>query len=106
MNGLPWHPSQGPYVDVFLEEFFPPPVDDELPDLDPRLMHQRADCCIAGAAYRVVLPASAEREEPGELLLCGHHMRSSQPGLARVHAAIFDARNRLVSAADGAPAAP
>lgn len=48
---------------------------------DPRGMSTRADCCSAGAAYRVVLPATRERIEPAELMLCGHHLRASRSAL-------------------------
>ena len=44
-------------------------------------MSTRADCCSARATYRVVLPGNAERLEPAELLLCGHHLRASRSAL-------------------------
>jgi hypothetical protein len=44
-------------------------------------MNTQADCCSARATYRVVLPRTAEREMPAELLLCGHHLRASRSAL-------------------------
>ena len=44
-------------------------------------MNSQADCCSAMATYRVVLPLSAERGKPAELLLCGHHLRASRSAL-------------------------
>jgi hypothetical protein len=52
---------------------------------------QRADCCSANAAYRVVLPAQESRLRPAELLLCGHHFRRSRIALNEQLAAVFDA---------------
>jgi hypothetical protein len=53
-------------------------------------MNTRADCCSAAAAYRVVLPATVDRAEPAELLLCGHHLRASRTALDRRGARVFD----------------
>jgi hypothetical protein len=51
-------------------------------------MSAQADCCSARATYRVVLPATPERSEPAELLLCGHHLRASRSALEARHAQI------------------
>jgi len=48
---------------------------------DAKSMSTRADCCSAGATYRVVLPATGDRLEPAELALCGHHLRASRSAL-------------------------
>lgn len=56
---------------------------------------QQADCCIANAAYRIVLPANAARPQPAELLLCGHHFRASQQALRHANASVFDAGDHL-----------
>jgi hypothetical protein len=101
MSALPWHPSQGPYVDVDLDELLGGvPGDDVVAEADAEWVSDRADCCVATAAYRVVLPATAERRGPAELLLCGHHTRTGWPALARLNAAVFDGGNRLVASAD------
>lgn len=59
---------------------------------------QRADCCVAAAVYRVVLPVTERRARPTELLLCAHHYRSARATLSEGRAAIFDAEHRLVTA--------
>lgn len=51
-------------------------------------MENRADCCSARATFRVVLPATATRPEPAELLLCGHHLRISRAALDAQHATV------------------
>jgi hypothetical protein len=58
---------------------------------------QRADCCVAPAAYRVLLPATRLRPRPTELLLCAHHYRSSREALTALRAAAFDAERRVVN---------
>lgn len=65
----------------------------------PTGAHQ-ADCCVAKAAYRIVLPACESRLRPTELLLCGHHFRASRDGLRRAKATAFDGRDHLCSIAD------
>jgi hypothetical protein len=100
MTAMPWHPSQGPYVDVGLDELFDDQAGDDLvAETDTGLGNHRADCCVANAVYRVVLPASAHRSAPAELLLCGHHTRDGLPALARLNAAVFDRGNRLIASA-------
>jgi len=42
----------------------------------------RACCCAAKAAVRVTMPPSPSRRHPTELLLCGHHYRTSRRALA------------------------
>jgi hypothetical protein len=53
-------------------------------------MENRADCCSARATYLVVLPATATRAKPAELLLCGHHLRISRATLDAQHAFVQD----------------
>jgi hypothetical protein len=49
----------------------------------------RACCCSAGPAIIAIMPPAASRPHPTELLLCGHHYRESQRGLAAAGARIF-----------------
>jgi hypothetical protein len=46
----------------------------------------QACCCPAKPAVLVIMPPSANRTQPTELLLCWHHYRSSQRSLAAAHA--------------------
>lgn len=57
---------------------------------DPEGMSTRADCCSARATYRVVLPATPDRDRPAELLLCGHHLRASRAALEARGAQVHD----------------
>ena len=45
-------------------------------------MDDIACCCPSRPMVRVIMPRTAERANPGELLLCGHHFRLSQWNLA------------------------
>jgi len=47
-----------------------------------------ACCCPARPAVRVVMPATAARPHPTELLLCGHHYRVSRHALAEAGATV------------------
>jgi hypothetical protein len=92
MTTLPWYRPQQP-----------PVPEDEDADRSPErrraqqaaaIRWQRADCCVADAAYRVVLPARS----PGrELLLCGHHFHVNRDKLARTGASAYDADGRRVA---------
>ena len=62
---------------------------------------ERACCCPARPVVRVMMPATATRPEPVDLLLCGHHYRVSRQALAAVHARVED----LPGKADAAAAA-
>jgi hypothetical protein len=55
----------------------------------------RADCCVAPAAYRVLLSIAADHHAAVELLLCGHHYRTSRTALARCGATAYDLHGRL-----------
>jgi len=46
----------------------------------------QACCCVARAVVRVVMPPSPGRPHETELLLCGHHYRSSRQALAKAKA--------------------
>lgn len=48
---------------------------------------------------RVILPASAARPHPVDLLLCGHHYRESQPTITAAHGTIEVLPERSADAA-------
>jgi len=73
------------------------PTDELLQSAPKPVGSQRADCCIAAAAYRVILPATLARPRPAELLLCRHHYRCSRTALTEAGAAVFDTDNRLIA---------
>jgi hypothetical protein len=50
----------------------------------------RACCCPARPVVTVVMPPTASRMHPVELLLCGHHFRTSQASLRAAGAAAYD----------------
>jgi hypothetical protein len=62
---------------------------------------ERACCCPAWPVVRAVMPATASRPEPVDLLLCGHHYRTGQTALRAAGAAVYDARGVLIA---GVPA--
>ncbi len=62
---------------------------------------ERACCCPARPVVRVVMPATASRPVPVDLLLCGHHFRASRAALLAAGAAVYDNRGVLIA---GAPA--
>lgn len=76
------------------------PWDELLLDTRAGIDTQQADCCVARARFRIVLPARESRSRPAELLLCGHHFRVSRDGLRRASAAAFDAHDHLCGVAD------
>jgi hypothetical protein len=57
---------------------------------------EQACCCPSRPAVRVVLPATAQRDHPVDLLLCAHHYRLSGVQLARDGAHVFDASGALM----------
>ena len=97
MTANPWHRSQSELKAS--TPTFDFPFDDLLLAEQPTLRTNRADCCTAAAAYRVVLPVTPLRDRPAELLLCGHHLRDHVRQLRDKCAAIFDAENRLIMTA-------
>ena len=60
----------------------------------------RADCCVAPPLMRAVLPSTATRARPVELLLCGHHCRVARVALAVAGAAVFDLHGQLLASGD------
>jgi hypothetical protein len=56
----------------------------------PAGVADRACCCPARAAVRVIMPATTARPAETDLLLCGHHYRVSRHALARAGAVIFE----------------
>ena len=62
---------------------------------------ERACCCPARPVVRAVMPATADRPELVDLLLCGHHSRAGQAALLAAGAAVYDTRGVLIA---GAPA--
>jgi hypothetical protein len=68
-----------------------PAPDDMIPSSGPSAMvADRACCCPARPAVRVVMPASPARAHETELLLCGHHFRASREALSAAGAAVYD----------------
>ncbi len=58
----------------------------------------RACCCSAGPAVVALMPTAPDRRHATDLLLCGHHYRTSRAALAAAGAAAFDR--------DGMPVTP
>lgn len=52
----------------------------------------RACCCPSQPAVLVLLPPTSDRPHETDLLLCGHHYRSSQDALAAANAVVLDLR--------------
>ena len=99
MLALPWHPSRGPAASR--ADAFDFPYDDLLINpADAPISGRRADCCVAPAAYRAVLPVTASRPRITELLLCSHHFHSTRAGLTRAGASVYDASNHLIDSAE------
>ncbi len=57
---------------------------------------RRACCCPAKPAVIVVMPPTATRPHPTELLLCGHHYRVSRHALDLAGATVLDLLGRPV----------
>jgi hypothetical protein len=58
----------------------------------------RACCCPARPVVTVVMPPTASRPHPVDLLLCGHHFRVSQAALRAAGAAVYDETGLLIMA--------
>lgn len=98
MTFIPWIPSRGLPAQRRAEPALDLPWDDLLIDAPiESFVLKRSDCCVAGAAVRVVLPPREGRQRPAELLLCAHHHRRSRAVLARLGASVFDEHGRLVA---------
>jgi hypothetical protein len=75
---------------------------DELAEIDRAIgVTERACCCPARPVVRAVMPATATRPEPVDLLLCGHHYRAGQAALRAAGAAAYDERGALLMAGAG-----
>jgi hypothetical protein len=70
----------------------------------PHDLGDRACCCPARPAVRVLIPPASARPHSVELLLCGHHYRASGGALAAAGAVIMDdRRNAGTSVTDHEP---
>jgi hypothetical protein len=54
----------------------------------------RACCCAAKPAIIAVMPPTASRPHPTDLLLCGHHYRASRHTLELAGATVLDLAGR------------
>lgn len=96
MTNFPWHPSQGPHP-YFVEQWLAEVTAAHFANApEPSHTETRADCCIARAAYRVVLPVTQTRSQVSELMLCRHHLRESLGTLTDRHAVVFDLEGFLL----------
>ena len=55
-------------------------------------MGDRACCCPARPVVRVLIPPAPARPHSVDLLLCGHHYRTSRAALTAAGAVIIDDR--------------
>lgn len=68
-------------------------------DLEKRLdSADRACCCLAKPLVVAIIPPTADRPEPADLLLCGHHYTAYKDALEAVGATIHDSRVALAEA--------
>jgi hypothetical protein len=70
----------------------------ELERAVPLEVAARACCCPARPVVTVVMPPTASRPHPVDLLLCGHHFRVSQAALQAAGAAVYDRAGLLIMA--------
>jgi hypothetical protein len=68
------------------------PPDDRAAWSGPHDLGDRACCCPARPAVRVLIPPAPARPHSADLLLCGHHYRASGAALAAAGAVIMDDR--------------
>ncbi len=66
---------------------------------DPGRPEYRACCCPGRPVVRMVMPASASRPAPADLLLCGHHYRMHQAALAVAGATVQELPGRAADVA-------
>ncbi len=79
-------------------------LDDLLPGRGaPFAATDRSCCCPARPVVMAVLPATATRHAPTDLLLCGHHFHAHEAALQAAGASVYDVTGALIS---GGPAAP
>lgn len=70
---------------------------DDLAGLDdPLALTDRACCCSARPAVTVIMPPTAIRPHPTDLLLCGHHFRVSRVALKAAGAIGYDQMGQLL----------
>ena len=83
-------------------------TDGELPGQGmPIALASRACCCPAAPVVTVIMPPTAGRPHPVDLLLCGHHYRVSQAALGAAGATVYDSTGTLIMrGADREPSAP
>jgi hypothetical protein len=75
---------------------------DEMAQLGtPIAVNDRACCCPARPMVTVVMPATASRRYPVDLLLCGHHYRVSQAALRAAGALVYDETGVPIKAGTG-----
>ena len=65
-------------------------ADDQAAWSGPPRLADRSCCCPARPAVRVLMPPTAERPHPVDLLLCGHHYLTSRAALAAANAVAID----------------
>jgi hypothetical protein len=68
------------------------PPDDQASWSRPHDLGDRACCCPARPAVRVLIPPAPARRHSVDLLLCSHHYRASCAALAAAAAMIIDDR--------------
>ena len=56
----------------------------------PPVAEYHACCCPGRPVVRVIMPATAGRPRPVDLLLCGHHYRVSRAAIAAAHGTVED----------------
>ena len=66
----------------------------------PIAANERACCCPARPMITVMMPPTASRPYPIDLLLCGHHYRVSQAALRAAGATAYDQAGAAIT--DGA----
>jgi hypothetical protein len=66
---------------------------------DPGRPEYRACCCPGRPIVRVVMPPSASRPAPADLLLCGHHYRMHQAALGVAGAIVVELPGRAADVA-------
>jgi hypothetical protein len=96
MTMKPWSRRDDRHVEEEVEFDFP--MDELLPAPAPTITTMQADCCIAAAAYLIVLPATPGRPHATELMLCGHHFRTSRDALRKANATAFDGHTKKLCA--------
>jgi hypothetical protein len=80
--------------------YAPAPDGDSIPAQPPGRLYapiaagDRSCCCPSLPFVRVILPASDDRADAVDLLLCGHHYRRSAEALARRGADVLDGSGR------------